>query len=37
MVPMSIIHKQGTKLDGSNPTILYGYAATASRRSLSSP
>lgn len=27
MVPMSIIHKQGVKLDGSNPTILYGYAA----------
>jgi prolyl oligopeptidase len=27
MVPMSIMHKQGTKLDGSNPTILYGYAS----------
>ncbi|MBK6469549.1 MAG: S9 family peptidase [Betaproteobacteria bacterium] len=27
MVPMSIIHKQGTKLDGSNPTLLYGYAS----------
>jgi prolyl oligopeptidase len=27
MVPMSIIHKQGTKLDGNNPTVLYGYAA----------
>ncbi|HZF81086.1 MAG TPA: prolyl oligopeptidase family serine peptidase, partial [Rubrivivax sp.] len=27
MVPMSIIHKQGTPLDGSNPTILYGYAS----------
>jgi prolyl oligopeptidase len=27
MVPMSIIHKQGTKLDGRNPTILYGYAS----------
>ena len=27
MVPMSIIHKAGVKLDGSNPTILYGYAS----------
>ena len=27
MVPMSIIHKQGVKLDGANPTILYGYAS----------
>ncbi len=27
MVPMSIIHRTGTKLDGSNPTILYGYAS----------
>jgi prolyl oligopeptidase len=27
MVPMSIIHKKGIKLDGSNPTILYGYAS----------
>lgn len=27
LVPMSIIHKQGVKLDGSNPTILYGYAS----------
>jgi prolyl oligopeptidase len=27
MVPMSIIHKASTKLDGSNPTILYGYAS----------
>jgi prolyl oligopeptidase len=27
MVPMSIIHRQGVKLDGSNPTILYGYAS----------
>ncbi len=26
-VPMSIIHRQGTKLDGSNPTLLYGYAS----------
>ena len=24
-VPMFIIHKKGIKLDGSNPTILYGY------------
>ena len=24
-VPVSIIRKKGTKLDGSNPTILYGY------------
>jgi len=27
MVPLSIIHKQGAKLDGSNPTLLYGYAS----------
>ena len=26
-VPMSIIHRQGVKLDGSNPTLLYGYAS----------
>ena len=24
-VPMNIIRRKGTKLDGSNPTILYGY------------
>ena len=27
MVPMSIIHKAGVKPDGSNPTLLYGYAS----------
>ncbi len=27
MVPMSIMHKVGVKLDGSNPTMLYGYAS----------
>lgn len=27
MVPMSIIHRRGTALDGRNPTILYGYAS----------
>ena len=27
MVPLSIIHKQGVKLDGNNPTLLYGYAS----------
>ncbi len=27
MVPLSIIHKKGVKLDGSNPTLLYGYAS----------
>ena len=27
MVPMSIIHRTGTPLDGSHPTILYGYAS----------
>lgn len=27
MVPMSIIHKQSVRLDGNNPTILYGYAS----------
>ena len=27
MVPMSIIHKRSTQLNGNNPTILYGYAS----------
>jgi len=27
MVPMSIIHRKDVRLDGSNPTILYGYAS----------
>lgn len=27
LIPMSIVHKKGTKLDGSNPTIVYGYGA----------
>jgi prolyl oligopeptidase len=27
MVPMSIIHKKNVKLDGTNPTVLYGYAS----------
>jgi prolyl oligopeptidase len=27
LVPMSIIHRDGVKLDGNNPTILYGYAS----------
>ena len=27
LVPLSIIHAKGLKLDGSNPTILYGYGA----------
>ena len=27
LVPMSIIHRKGLKLDGSNPTLLYGYGA----------
>ena len=27
MVPLSIIHHKDVKLDGNNPTILYGYAA----------
>lgn len=27
LVPLSIIHKKGLVLDGSNPTILYGYAS----------
>jgi prolyl oligopeptidase len=26
-VPLSIIHKRGLKLDGNNPTLLYGYAS----------
>jgi prolyl oligopeptidase len=25
LIPMSIIHRKGMKLDGTNPTILYGY------------
>ena len=27
LVPLSIVHKLGMKLDGKNPTILYGYGA----------
>jgi len=27
MIPMSIVHKKGIKLDGTNPTLLYGYGA----------
>jgi prolyl oligopeptidase len=27
LVPLSIVHKKGLKLDGTNPTILYGYGA----------
>jgi prolyl oligopeptidase len=27
MVPLSIVYKKGMKLDGTNPTILYGYGA----------
>ena len=27
MVPLSIIHRRDFKLDGSNPTLLYGYGA----------
>ena len=27
LVPLSIVHAKGVKLDGSNPTILYGYGA----------
>lgn len=27
LVPMSIIHRKGMKLDGGNPTLLYGYAS----------
>jgi prolyl oligopeptidase len=27
MVPLSIVHKRGIRLDGSNPTILAGYGA----------
>src|SRR5262249_18446809 len=27
MVPMSIIHRKGLKLDGTNPTLLYGYGS----------
>ncbi len=27
LVPLSIVHRKGLKLDGMNPTILYGYGA----------
>jgi prolyl oligopeptidase len=27
MVPLSIVHKKSVKLDGSNPTLLYGYGS----------
>lgn len=27
LVPLSIVHKKGLKLDGGNPTILFGYGA----------
>jgi prolyl oligopeptidase len=27
LVPLSIVHRKGLQLDGSNPTILYGYGA----------
>ncbi len=27
MVPLSIVHRKGIRLDGSNPTILWGYGA----------
>ena len=27
LVPLSIVHRRGLKLDGTNPTILYGYGA----------
>jgi prolyl oligopeptidase len=27
MVPMSIIHRRGSRLDGNNPVLLYGYAS----------
>ncbi len=30
MVPLSIVSKKGIKLDGGNPTILYGYGAYGS-------
>ena len=27
LIPLSIVHRKGLKLDGSNPTIVYGYGA----------
>lgn len=33
MVPLSIMHKSGIKLDGSNPTLLSGYGAYGSASS----
>jgi len=29
-IPMNIMRRKKTMLDGTNPTLLYGYAATAS-------
>ena len=31
MIPMVISHKKGLKLDGKNPTVLYGYGGFSSR------
>lgn len=28
-VPMFITHRKGLKLDGTNPTLLYGYGRSA--------
>jgi prolyl oligopeptidase len=30
LVPLSILHKKGIKLDGTNPTVLYGYGSYGS-------
>ena len=27
LIPLSIVHKKGLKLDGNNPTVVYGYGA----------
>jgi prolyl oligopeptidase PreP (S9A serine peptidase family) len=31
-VPMFITHKKGLKLDGSNPTLLYGYGVCSQQQ-----
>jgi len=32
-IPMFVVHKKGLRLDGSNPTLLYGYGGESPRLS----